>query len=61
MITIRNARLLDGRIVDIGIEDERISCLGTLWISKVVFDIPDLILPLFFLAYLGINYAIIKI
>lgn len=28
MITIRNARLLDGRIVDIGIEDERISCLG---------------------------------
>ncbi|ADX83826.1 hypothetical protein GO599_08300 [Sulfolobus islandicus] len=35
--------------------------LGTLWISEVVFDIPDLILPLFFLAYLGINYAIIKI
>ncbi|MCH4815707.1 MAG: hypothetical protein QXY87_08565 [Saccharolobus sp.] len=35
--------------------------LGTLWISEVVFDIPDVILPLFFLAYLGINYAIIKI
>ncbi|WP_338598273.1 hypothetical protein V6M85_06955 [Sulfolobus tengchongensis] len=35
--------------------------LGTLWLGEVVFDLPDIILPLFFVAYLGINYLIVKL
>lgn len=61
MITIRNARLLDGRIVDIGIEDERISCLGECRGNDELIDAEKkLVIPPYFNMHFHLDSAFTK-
>ncbi|ADX83827.1 amidohydrolase family protein [Sulfolobus islandicus] len=61
MITIRNARLLDGRIVDIGIEDERISCLGKCRGNDELIDAEKkLVIPPYFNMHFHLDSAFTK-
>ncbi|AAK42880.1 amidohydrolase [Saccharolobus solfataricus] len=61
MFTIRNAKLLDGRIVDVGIEGEKIVCLGECEDNDELIDAENkLVIPPYFNMHFHLDSAFTK-